>query len=247
MIKKIVKHLIPESRHSSLRRMWNRIKFAGLGHLCPVCGSRLRLFIPHGVVRRPNAVCPVCGVRDRHRLAWLYFQNETPLFTNRMSLLHIAPEPEVAKNLSRLSNLDYLSGDLYQEAMVKMDIAAIPFDDSSFDMVYCSHVLNMLPDDEPAINEIYRILNPGGSAVIQVPRPEEPETVESPRPSTPQIRKGLFGDEGMYRRYGLDLGERFCKAGFNVTAVDYFSRFTPMEQLKFGLVKEDIYLLLKER
>ncbi len=247
MFEEFLKNMLPKARQSSLRRLWRRVKFAGSRRHCLVCNSRLRLFLPHGVVQRPNAVCPVCGVRDRHRLAWLYLQNETPLFTKRMSLLHIAPEPEVAKKLSRCKNIDYLSGDLYLEAKVKMDICGMPFDNCSFDMLYCSHVLNMLPEDAPAMREMYRVLKPGGSAVVQVPEAKELVTVDSPWPSTKQVRKGLFGDKAMYRRYGIDLGGRLEQAGFNVTVVDYFSRFTRADQMRFGLIKEDIYLLLKER
>ena len=197
------------------------------------------------MVQRPNAVCPVCGVRDRHRLAWLYFRRETRLFTDRMSLLHIAPEPEVARRLSALPNLAYISGDLYQAAMVKMDIAGMPFDDASFDMVYCSHVLNMLSDDAPAIREIYRVLKPAGLALIQIPGSGEAETLESPIPSTPEIRKRVFCDEGMYRRYGLDIRERFERVGFHVAVVEYFAQFSRAEQLRYGLIDEDLYALRK--
>ena len=38
----------------------------------------------------------------------------------------------------------------------------LPFPDSSFDMVFSSHVLEHIPDREKAINEINRVLKPGG-------------------------------------------------------------------------------------
>lgn len=44
----------------------------------------------------------------------------------------------------------------------------IPFRDSSFDFVVCSGVIHHTPDPEKAINEIYRVLKPGGLAYISI-------------------------------------------------------------------------------
>jgi SAM-dependent methyltransferase len=47
---------------------------------------------------------------------------------------------------------------------------SLPFPDASFDKVICSEVLEHIPDYEQAVAEIDRILKPGGTLAISVPR-----------------------------------------------------------------------------
>ena len=119
---------------------------------------------------RKNAKCPNCGSLERHRLIWLYFQRRTNLLEMpRKRLLHIAPEACLETLLREHPAIDYLSGDLespWHPAMVIMDITDIKdFKEGDFDVVYCSHVLEHVPEDQKAINELYRVLAPGGWAI----------------------------------------------------------------------------------
>jgi ubiquinone/menaquinone biosynthesis C-methylase UbiE len=50
------------------------------------------------------------------------------------------------------------------------DALALPFADASFDTVICSEVLEHLPDYAGALREIERVLRPGGSLCVSVPR-----------------------------------------------------------------------------
>jgi SAM-dependent methyltransferase len=56
-----------------------------------------------------------------------------------------------------------------QAEIVEGSITALPFDAERFDAVVCSDVLYHLDDDEAALREIFRVLVPGGSTVINVP------------------------------------------------------------------------------
>jgi SAM-dependent methyltransferase len=47
---------------------------------------------------------------------------------------------------------------------------SLPFPDASFDKVLCSEVLEHIPDYEQAVAEIDRILKPGGTFAVSVPR-----------------------------------------------------------------------------
>jgi len=55
-------------------------------------------------------------------------------------------------------------------ADVKADICDLPFTDNSFDVIFCNHVLEHIPDDTKAMNELYRILKPGGWGIFQIPQ-----------------------------------------------------------------------------
>lgn len=45
--------------------------------------------------------------------------------------------------------------------------SALPFPDASFDLIYCSAAFKNFSDPVGAINEMHRVLTPGGHAVIQ--------------------------------------------------------------------------------
>jgi ubiquinone/menaquinone biosynthesis C-methylase UbiE len=49
------------------------------------------------------------------------------------------------------------------------DIERIPFLDNTFDGVMCLGVMEYLSSDEPALREMWRVLKPGGRAVITTP------------------------------------------------------------------------------
>ena len=59
---------------------------------CNVCDHSFRKFLPYGRKGRDNALCPNCLALERHRLMWLFLQQETNFFTDKLKVLHIAPE-----------------------------------------------------------------------------------------------------------------------------------------------------------
>jgi SAM-dependent methyltransferase len=54
--------------------------------------------------------------------------------------------------------------------VVQGDALHLPFPDDAFDRVICSEVLEHIPDDLSAMNELARVLRPGGTMAITVPR-----------------------------------------------------------------------------
>ncbi|HET8990202.1 MAG TPA: class I SAM-dependent methyltransferase [Acidimicrobiales bacterium] len=55
-------------------------------------------------------------------------------------------------------------------AVVQGDALALPFADGAFDRVICSEVLEHIPEDRAAMAELARVLRPGGTMAITVPR-----------------------------------------------------------------------------
>lgn len=72
------------------------------------------------------------------------------------------------KRLKRLLHKKCLKRQLFQ-----CDVNNIPFQDRSFDCIFCSEVLEHLPEPEKAISEFHRILKPDGIVIITVPYKEK--------------------------------------------------------------------------
>lgn len=199
------------------RRAWQRIRIAALSlgstHLCPLCGWTGSAFLtkPYPHKPAPCRVCPRCRSFERHRFSQTVLNDLLPAHGDRV--LHIAPEPMVADWLKGFAKA-YLSIDLASPlAMRHMDITALDLPDASFSLIYCSHVLEHIPDDAKAMAELRRVLRPDGLAVIMVPI-RAGATYEDPAITSPQQRLIHFQQEDHVRIYGLDLVDRLAAAGF---------------------------------
>jgi len=226
-------------------------KYKGVGVECPACGSTFRIFIPAGNPLRENVKCPKCGSFERGRLMWLYLKDLNNLFESHatIKLLHFAPERIFYEKFSKLQNLEYTPCDLCPEKYVfggkvkvtKVDITKIPFDNRTFDFIFCSHVLEHIPDDALAMSELYRVMKPGGWGVFQAPIDfSVKKTYEDFSITTPEGRAIAFGQRDHVRRYGLDYKNRLEKAGFKVTLDDFVTKFSAEELFRYGLDKKEM-------
>lgn len=194
-----------------------KLRYFGLSHYCPICQSRLRKFLPFGVKPRPNALCPVCGSLERHRLIWLFMRQKTNLFLPpKKRMLHAAPEACLTKMFQTSEVINYISTDLAPYAMLQMDLTNIYFPDETFDVVYTSHVFEHIPDDRKAMREIFRVLKPHGWAILQVPIINSEVTYEDPSVIDPGERERIFGQSNHVRIYGMDYYHRLSESGFTV-------------------------------
>jgi|SRR6185437_96002 len=178
---------------------------------CPFCGWRGYRFEPFGnrVLYREDAACPICGSLERHRAARLLLRDR---IAGGQRVLHMAPESLMIPWLVSLS-CEYVNADLYNPAMVRMDLTDTGLADDSKTLVWCSHVLEHIPDERAALAEIHRILAPGGLLVLQVPIVGD-TTFEDPAVATDEERLEKFLQEDHVRLYGRDLADRVGAAGF---------------------------------
>ena len=239
-------------RHT-VRKYFRKVLHFGWQRYCPCCKSHLRHFGPYpdpprpGRATRAEASCPVCGCLERHRLIVRYLAERSNLWDNSSKdMLHVAPEPHMALLFKRTAHLRYVSTDLMSaRAMVKSDLTRLSFADSSFDVVFCSHVLEHVPDDRAAMRELHRVMRPNGWAIMQVPIKGE-RTFEDFSITTPEGRLAAFGQHDHVRMYGRDYRDRLTEAGFDV-AVDAMARQLPDETARrLGVQRdEEIYVCRK--
>ncbi|MDH4120050.1 MAG: methyltransferase domain-containing protein, partial [Acidimicrobiia bacterium] len=120
--------------------------------------------------------------------------------------------------LSRVRSIEYTSIGLDPAPGITRiaDLTALPDSDSSFDAIVCIHVLEHIEDDSAAMAEMWRVLAPGGVAVINVPLALDQDTYEDPSVVDPNERRRLFGEPDHVRVYGRDLRTRLEAVGFEV-------------------------------
>lgn len=241
------KVLPPEVKHRIrlMQRIPKKIRFRGNNRYCPVCKNSYSEFQSFGVKNRQDVCCPYCKSLERHRLYILFLNRKTNLFDPPFKkMLHVAPEPIFMLRFKKSKNVDYLSADLYDpNAMVKMDITDIQYPDNSFDVIFCSHVLEHVMDDKKAMREFLRVLKPDGWAILQVPIMAE-KTIEDPTITDPQERLRVFGQYDHVRRYGKDYKDRLEETGFNVKIVSANDIASKQEIEKMRLASE-IYFCTK--
>ena len=210
----------------------------------PIDNKSFRSFLDYGyVVQRKNVLSPSTLSLERHRLLWLYLKNETSFFTKPLKVLHFAPEQCFLKRFRALNNLEYTTTDLLSPiADVKADICNLPFKDNSYDVILCNHVLEHIPDDTKAMQELYRIMKPGGWGVFQVPQDLNRDiTFEDNTITDRKERTKIFGQYDHVRIYGQDYVERIASSGLKVNRINISYKYPD-----FGLNKEeDLFIGIK--
>ncbi|MGJ8760027.1 MAG: class I SAM-dependent methyltransferase [Polaribacter sp.] len=211
----------------------------------PIDGKSFRKFLPYGYGKqRENALSPSTLSLERHRLMWLFLRDETPFFTSteKLKTLHIAPEQCFLDIFRKQKNLDYITSDLESPiADVKADICDLPFDDNSFDVVFCNHVLEHITDDTKAMQELFRVLKKGGFGIFQIPQDLSKEhTFEDDTIIDRTERAKIFGQYDHVRVYGRDYFDKLRSIGFKVDEIDYTQKIAPEKLERFCLMKNEI-------
>ncbi|HNP34052.1 MAG TPA: methyltransferase domain-containing protein [Flavobacterium sp.] len=233
----------------------------------PIDGKSFRMFLPYGYgTQRNNVLSPSTLSLERHRLLWLYLQNETDLFqseldsdspitknrriklrkdaetSSALKVLHFAPEQEFYKRFKKQANIDYTTTDLLSPlADVKADICNLPFEDNTYDIIFCNHVLEHIPDDTKAMQELYRVLKPGGMGIFQIPQDLSRAVTFSDDTIVDQKERAkIFGQYDHVRVYGRDYFDKLRSIGFKVVEEDYTNKIAPELVEKYCLAKGEI-------
>ncbi len=205
-----------------LSYLFNKIApliYGGNKYEDPIDGRTYRKLLPYGaLVMRDNVLAPGSLSLERHRLMWLYLKRKTNFFTANLSVLHIAPEQCFVERFRAQKNLKYITGDIVSPlADVKFDLHKAPFEDNSFDVVFCNHVLEHVEDYNQCMRELYRIMKPGGWGIFQVPIDYKLATTYEDKSITSEEDRLLhYWQKDHVRLFGLDFPTHLQNAGFTV-------------------------------
>lgn len=232
----------------------------------PIDGKSFKMFLPYGYGnQRNNVLSPSTLSLERHRLLWLYLKNETDFFQSELDsdsavkqpkniklrdaetssvlkVLHFAPEQAFYKLFRNQKNINYTTTDLFSPlADIKADICNLPFDDNSYDVIFCNHVLEHILDDTKAMQELYRVLKPAGMGIFQIPQDvSRASTFSDDSISNQKERAAIFGQYDHVRIYGRDYFDKLRSIGFTVIEENYTSKIAHELVTKYCLAKGEI-------
>jgi SAM-dependent methyltransferase len=214
-----------------------------LARICPIC-FHTGVMISVGHPPRWDSRCAQCGSRERHRLLWLWVTEAGGNRLDRKRILHFAPEKALRAALR--SNRGYETADLRQPGVThQVDITRLPMAEATYDVIIANHVLEHIDDDRRAIGELFRVLRPGGIALLTVPlNPTRDTTYEDATITGPAERHAHFNATDHRRYYGLDFADRVAGAGFQVETF----RVSPPLEVRYGLLPmEWLYVATRPR
>ncbi|MBQ0081408.1 MAG: methyltransferase domain-containing protein [Alistipes sp.] len=219
---------------------------------CPICGKEVKKFLPYGYeVSREDALCPRCLALERHRMLWLYIERMHTLEKCPV-LLHMAPEVSLKRRIEHIYKdcpKNYITADLESPlAELHFDICKIPLQTKSIECFICNHLLEHVEDDLKALQELYRILKPGGWGLMLSPVDTNRETTfEDSSITDRHERAKIFGQYDHLRIYGRDFPQRLSSQGFKVREVRPQDFLSATEINLYSVRHEEsIYILEKK-
>jgi SAM-dependent methyltransferase len=122
----------------------------------------------------------------------------------------------------------------------------MPFGDGQFDFVVANHVLEHVQEDAHALREIFRVLKPGGQAVLQTPYSAVlHQTFSDPGISTPEARLQLYGQEDHARLYGRDIFDRFTGCGLEARVGTHAELLPGLDAVRHGVNPQEPFFLFE--
>ncbi|WP_225763040.1 class I SAM-dependent methyltransferase [Stenotrophomonas sp. Marseille-Q4652] len=233
---------------------------------CAMCNHRVWRFMPYRNGSRGVAPlmltlevvgsdvdhfeCPRCGAHDRERHLLLYLRASGLLeWIKGKSILHFAPEKRLPRWLKEAGPASYTACDLYPQSpqVLRIDMLDMELASASVDLVIANHVLEHVADDGKALSELFRILAPGGYAILQTPYSRKLHaTWSDPGIDTDQARLHAHGQEDHVRLFGRDIFQRITAAGFQSHVRGHEELLADAEPNKVGVNPAEPFFLFRK-
>lgn len=199
----------PRGEWWNVRRLpWD---YQGIGSefFCNVCGWSGAKFLK--AFHSEGADCPRCGSISRDRFLMHSFFS-TIRDPSNLRVLETSPRLGSGYRSMMRRHFDYTASDFdlsAHEGDIQLDLQSIDLPTNSVDVLLTPHVLEHVPDTTSALEEIHRVLKPGGWMFLQIPLCQGTTSV----PLTPEFHAD---NTPVYFRFGWDLTDQVRNAGFEV-------------------------------
>lgn len=237
--KNILTYIVPRKflfeQEENFRSLYS-VFYNGNKYQCPICQKKLKKFISTSYL---DLLCPNCGSLRRNRRLWYLLKTE---FLKKNSVvLDFSPSRCLYRKLKKTDNITYHSTDLSGDFIAdnQFDITNLKMANDTYDLILCYHILEHIPDDSRAINELFRVMKSGGKALLQTPF-REGEIYEDLSITSKKDRLNHFGQADHVRIYSVKgLRERVEKSGFQVEIRTNFN-----DTNNYGFDKNETILVL---
>lgn len=165
-------------------------------------------------------ICLGCGANRRTRLMVEVLTDVVDL-ARPLVVVDVGAASATREFFRRKKRTRYLTVDLYKNSDIQSSITNIKLADGTADVVMCCHVLEHVDDDRKGMAELYRILKPGGLAILIVPQ----------RPGlarTRRIAQVTFDGFGHIWDYGDDFPDRVEEAGLSLVSSPQYEERRPI-------------------
>lgn len=241
VLKNIALKLIPRKllfeHEEDLRRVYSLL-YRGNVCQCNICGKHLSRFI---VTENNDLLCPNCGSLQRNRRLWELL--ETEFVKPGINILDFSPSRCLYRKMKKISGIKYESTDLSGDfiADYQYDITKLPVAAAQYELILCYHILEHIPNDIAAMQELLRVMKPGAKALIQTPF-KVGKIYEDNHIVSEKERLAHFGQEDHVRIYSVaGLKERLKTAGFLVEVREKFQ-----DENNYGLDSDEkVFVLTK--
>lgn len=167
----------------------------------------------------------------------------------KSNVLHFAPELQLQRRIEELCPRSYIKADLRPSSpdIQSIDVTEMPFPDKFFDLVICNHVLEHVQNDTEALSEIFRVIKPGGLAILQTPYSSLlKNSFSDPAICTDELRNHFYGKEDHIRVFGYDLFLKIEQAGFELQVKSHKEVISYIDSSIYGInPNEDLILVNK--
>jgi hypothetical protein len=175
--------------------------------LCNVCrwsGDRF-----DGQQHVELSTCPACGANGRDRFLHWCFHERVDINAG-LRIIECSPRMGEGYRAAMATWFFYRTSDYdmrQHKGNVQLDLQAIDLPDDCLDVMLCAHVLEHVPDTDKALDELHRVLAPGGHLLLQVP-------VLQPITAPPTEPEYHGDNTPVFWRFGFDLTARLRDKGF---------------------------------
>lgn len=233
--------------------------------ICCLCEKTLYRFLPYqsGRYKEPALIialdvvgsdirqfeCPWCGAHDRERHLYLYMQSMS-LFSglSNKKIIHFAPEKRLSTRIAQCQPKEYVRCDLFPKSsdIIRVDMLNMQFEDETFDLLIANHVMEHVSDEFQATEEIFRVLKPGGYAILQTPYSSKlNETWCDKGIDEDEMRLQAYGQEDHVRLYGRDIFTRFSTSGLCPKVCAHNEILTDYKSIKYGVNEREPFFLFQ--